>query len=165
MADLYPVAGCKIFIGGVKATKSTDFAAADFTGVSWIEIDGWETMGSFGDSASLISADLINRGRTTKLKGTANAGQMQCNFAILRDDVGQIALRAAGKASNKNNYAVKVLFNDAPSAGASPKPSAAMFVALVMGTTEQGGSANSTQMLQATLEINSNIVMTAASAS
>ncbi|PWJ81480.1 hypothetical protein C7441_11011 [Pseudaminobacter salicylatoxidans] len=160
--DLYPVAGMRFFLGGAKETQAEDFTAADFEDEIWKEVDGFETMGAAGDTAALIATDLINRGRTVKQKGVANAGQMQCNFAILAGDPGQTALIAAGAASNRNNYAVKIVGNDAPATGTDPKPSERLFVALVMGTPEQGGSANTVQMMQATLEINSNIVKVAA---
>jgi hypothetical protein len=49
--SLYPVAGCKIFIGGVLSDKNADFVASDFTSQTWTEIDGWEQMGAIGDTA------------------------------------------------------------------------------------------------------------------
>lgn len=153
MADLYPVAGKRIYIGGVKALQSTDFIAGDFSGESWTEVDGWETHGAFGDSAQVITTSLINRNRDLKQKGTANAGQMQNNFAIVTGDAGQAALRAAAVATNKDNYAFRVLGNE------SGTPGSAYFVALVMGAPEQGGNANTIRMLQVNLEINSNIVV------
>lgn len=153
MADLFPVAGKKIYIGGVKATQSTDFVASDFASESWTEIDGWETHGAFGDSAQLITTSLINRNRDLKQKGTANAGSMQNNFAIISGDAGQAALRAAAVGTNKSNYAFRVLGNE------TGTPGSAYFVALVMGVPEQGGNANTIRMLQVNLEINSNIVV------
>lgn len=160
--NVYPVAGMKIFIGGVIETKSSDFIESDFNAQSWVEIDGWETMGALGDNANLITAQLINRGRDIKMKGTANAGSMQSNFAVLQSDPGQLALIAAGAASNKENYAFKIEGSDKPSSGAAPQPSKRYFIGLVMGTPEQGGGANTVQLLQATIEINSNIVRVAA---
>lgn len=159
MADLYPVAGCKIWIGGVKVTQADDFVEGDFAGESWIEIDGWETMGVAGDASALITVPLINRSRDVKLKGTANAGQMQNNFASLPDDPGQIALLAAAQPSNKDNYAFRVDLSDVPSPGV---PSKRYFVGLVMSGQEQGGGANTAQLMAATIEINSNIVRVAA---
>lgn len=110
--DLYPVAGAKMYIGGVLATKATDFAVADFSAQSWTLIDGWETMGAIGDAAQIITTSIINRGRDVKQKGTRNAGSMQNVFAILGSDPGQIALIAAEKTSS--NYAFKIEFDDAP---------------------------------------------------
>lgn len=156
MADLYPVAGMRIYIGGVKQTQNTDFVAADFSGEVWTEIDGWETAGAFGDAAQVITTSIINRGRDLKQKGTANAGSMQCQFAQLDGDAGQIKLKAAAAPSNKSNYAFRV---DGSEGGT---PSKRYFVGLAMGFTEQGGGANTIRMVQSTIEINSNIVPVAA---
>lgn len=160
--DLYPVAGAKIFIGDAKATQTADFVASDFSAVSWTEIDGWETMGSIGDTAQTITTSMINRGRDVKQKGTRNAGSMQNVFAILATDPGQLALIAAEKTSS--NYAFKIEFDDAATSPASPtpQPSKRYFVGLVTTAQEAGGGANTIQKLNATIEINSNIVHVAA---
>jgi hypothetical protein len=116
-----------------------------------LEIDGWQTMGQFGDTSELITTQIINRGRDQKQKGTNNSGSMENQFVILADDAGQIALRAAQK--TKNNYAFRVDFPDGQKR---------YFIALVMGAPEVGGGANTINMLQSTLELNSNIVEVAA---
>jgi hypothetical protein len=95
MSTLYPVAGCHIYIGGVLSDKSTDFVATDFNGQSWTEIDGWTQMGAHGDTAAVITSQLINRSRDIKQKGTSNAGQMQNVFAEIKTNAGQLALIAA----------------------------------------------------------------------
>lgn len=161
--DLYPVAGAKIFIGSAPmATQKEDFTASDYSGVTWTEIDGWETMGAIGDAAQVITTALINRGRDVKQKGTRNAGSMQNVFAILSADAGQTALIAAEK--TKSNYPFKIEFDDAANSPASPvpQPSRRYFIALVTTAQEAGGAANTVQKLNSTLEINSNIVPVAA---
>lgn len=105
-SDLLPVAGSKLYIGGVLATKAADFVAADFSGQTWTLVDGWAQAGSLGDDSNIISTDLINRGRTVKQKGTANAPDMQNVFAIVPGDAGQAALIAASRSNN--NYAFKI---------------------------------------------------------
>lgn len=155
---LYPVAGCKIYIGGVLADKSTDFIASDFSGQTWVEIDGWETMGGIGDKAETITTQLINRGRDIKQKGTANAGAMQNMFAIVSGDAGQAAFLAAAAPSNKNNYAFLIDLNDAVGGA----PSKRYFIGLAMTSEESGGGANTIQKISGTIEINSNIVKVAA---
>lgn len=162
MADLFSVAGCKLYIGGVKDTQIDDFDAADFSGETWTEIDGWSQMGAAGDTAALITTALINRGRDIKQKGTKNAGSMQNVFAIVPGDDGQDALIAA--ANTNKNYAFKIEGNDAATSPASPvpQPSKRYFVGLVMNASEAGGEANTIQNLNATIEINSNIVHVAA---
>lgn len=144
---LHPVAGSRIYIGPQIADQDDDFEESDFTGLTFVEIDGWSQMGTLGDSAAMISTDLINRGRTIKQKGTFNAGQMQNVFAIILDDPGQLALIAAAKV--RDNYAFKLAMEDG---------STRYFIALVMSAEEAGGGANTIQNLNASLEINSNIV-------
>lgn len=115
MSDLYPVAGCRIFIGPAITVPLRDMVAGDFpviTSTDWTEIDGWSQMGAFGDSAALITTALINRGRDVKQKGTGNAGSMANVFAALLADPGQTKLRNAAKAANKKNQAIRIALND-----------------------------------------------------
>lgn len=144
---LYPVAGSKIYIGGQIEDKATDFVAADFTDETWVEIDGWETAGAVGDTATLITTSLINRGRDIKQKGTRNAGSMQNNFAVIDADPGQLALIAAEKTTE--NYAFKIEWEGGENVA---------FIGIVMGAQKQGGQANTINLMQSTIEINSNIV-------
>ena len=161
MADLYPVAGSKIYIGGVKASQAADFTSSDFAAVSWTEIDGWTQMGAIGDASQVITTPLINRGRDVKQKGTKNAGSMQNVFAVIGDDAGQIAMLAAEASSS--NYAFKIEFDDAATSPASPAPTPTTkyFVGLVTSAQEAGGAANTVRNLNATIEINSNVVTVA----
>lgn len=155
---LYPVAGMKIYIGGVLSDKSTDFVAADYASQTWVEIDGWTATGKIGDTGALITEAVINRGRDVKQKGTANAGSMQSEFVQIATDAGQIALIAAAAPSNKSNYAIRVDLNDTLG-GSNGKR---YFIGLVMSAEEVGGSANVMRKLTSTIEINSNIVRVAA---
>jgi hypothetical protein len=161
--DLYPVAGCKFYIGGITPTQIDDFIESDFitSPDQFVEVDGWSQMGVFGDTAALISTQLINRNRDIKQKGTTNAGSMQNVFAEIAEDEGQIALIAASQGANKSNYAFKIEFNDASGASGSVN-SMAYFVGLVMNASPAGGAANTVRNLNSTVEINSNIVRTAA---
>ncbi len=158
MSDLFPVAGAKIYIGGVKASQTADFIVSDFSAETWVEIDGWEQCGSFGDTSAVISTDLINRKRTVKQKGVANAGQMQNVFSEISGDAGQAALKAA--AATEDNYAFKIVFDDMPSGGSNG--TTAYFVALAMNFQRAGGGPNTVRNINSTLEINSNIPETAA---
>lgn len=161
MADLYPVAGAKIFIGGVKPSQAADFVAGDFSGESWTAIDGWTQMGAVGDAAQTITTSVINRGRDVKQKGTRNAGSMQNTFATIGGDTGQIALLAAE--ATMHNYAFKIEFDDAATSPASPAPTPTTkyFVGLVTSVQEAGGAANTVRTMNATIEINSNVVTVA----
>jgi hypothetical protein len=161
--DVHAVAGQRFFIGTDPVDlPEDDLIEGDFTSVDWIEIGGWQTAGANGDNAALITTALINRARDVKQKGTRNAGSMQNNFALDRTDLGQVKLREA-EASDLN-YPFRILGNDEPAVGTAPTPSERLFYGIVMGASEQGGQANTAQMLQTTIEINSNIVTIAASA-
>jgi len=117
--ELYPVAGCRFFIGGVISVGIGDLVLADFDGQVFTEVDGYTTMGAIGDTAALITQPLINRGRDYKQKGTANAPSQSHNFAVVKGDAGQEALIAAAAPGDKNNYAIRILLNDAPVARSS----------------------------------------------
>lgn len=157
---LYPVAGCKIWISTAPFPETAaDVVHADFSTVSWIEIKKWTQMGAYGDSAQLITTDLIGEGRTKKQKGTKNAGSMANIFATDALDPGQVKVLEASK--TLQNYAFKVELNDkGPGVGATN--GLREFYGLVMQSQEAGGGANTVQTLNATIEINSNIVAVAA---
>lgn len=153
MADLSPVAGAKIYIGGAKA-RSSAFVAADFAAEVWTEIKGWEQAGKLGSAGSLISTDLIGEDMTVKQKGVRNNGQMQNVFSVVNGDAGQAALSAA-EATN-SNYAFKILYNDMPSGGTSG--TIHYFAGLVMNYEHNNGGPNTVRAIASTVEINSNIV-------
>lgn len=159
MGDIVDVAGARIFIGQTHATKTADFVAGDLSGDTFTEIDGWDTMGEYGDTAAKVTAQLINRNRDIKLKGTRDAGTMSNTFAFVHGDGGQAALRAAEKA--KSNYAFKVVYDDAitPSTGTGTTQ---YFIGLVMTVKDNGGGANVVRTLSADIEINSNVITVAA---
>ncbi len=159
MSDLFAVEGAKIYLGGVLALKKADFVPADFDSQTWVEIDGWETCGAMGDASEMMATQLINRKRDVNQKGTRNANAMQNQFAILPDDAGQIALRAADL--TRFNYAIRIVWDDAPASGT---PSETLFIALVHSTGEVGGGANTIRMLSSTFQPNSNFVQIDAAA-
>lgn len=115
--QLYPVAGAKIYIGPADTVPDDDVDASDFASTTWTEIKGWQTMGSVGDTATLITEAVISAKRDLKAKGTRNAGSMQNNFIILPEDAGQIALIAAE--ASEHNFPFKIEFDDTPPADTS----------------------------------------------
>lgn len=150
---IYATAGSKVFIGQPKSAQSADLVAADFAAQSWVEIGWLESIGAFGDESSEVTFDAIGEGRTQKLKGIRNAGNMELVCGIDYTDQGQATLR--GAQTEIFDYAIKVQFDDAPSGGT---PSLRYFVAKVMTTREQLDGANNVMKLNATLGINSNVV-------
>lgn len=159
MAKMYAVAGCRIYVGDAAIEdKDSDFQESDFNLVNWVEVKGWVTMGAHGDAATLVTSDQIDVGRTKKAKGTRNAGSMECVFDVVADDIGQLQLLAAEKTDD--NWPIRVVYNDAPAGGGTPSEN--KFIALVMTSQRQGGGANDPRRMGITLEINSNLVFTAA---
>lgn len=152
---IFATAGSKIFIGSVMQNKLSDFVLADFAGQSWTEIGWAEAIGEFGDESSEITFDAIGQGRTQKLKGSRNAGTMAARFGVSQNDPGQIAVRQAEK--GPQDYAFRVDFNDALSQ--SGTPSQRYFIAKVMSAREVLDTANNVVRLNASLGVNSNIVM------
>lgn len=148
---MFPVAGARIYIGPELADKNEDFVASDFPASAsedWTEIDGWQTMGSLGETANQISGSLINRGRDYMMKGTFSASTMDNVFVILPDDPGQMALRAA--INSRSNFAFRVAF---------PTGGERLFIALVMSGGDQGGEANTAATMSVQLARNSNVVV------
>jgi len=157
MPDLSPVAGAKFYIGPATDTKLADFTEAEFDAITgWVEVDGFETMGPVGDSAQTISTDLINRGRTTKQKGTRDAGSMDNRFAVTPGDAGQDAMYAAEQ--TRQNFAFQIVFDDSLGTNGTTRS----FIGLVTTAQEPGGQANTIRMTQFVVEVNSNVVTKAA---
>jgi len=153
---LFPVAGCRFYIGeDPMPEQSADVVEADFTSVVWLEVGKWTQMGPYGDSAQLISTDLIGEGRTKKQKGTKNAGSMANIFAVDATDAGQIKMIEASQ--SYQNYPCKVELNDTTGLVGATN-STRLFYGLIMQSQEAGGGANTIQTMNATVEINSNIV-------
>ena len=150
---IFATAGAKLFIGSATDTKSTDFVEADFSTESWTEIKEVESLGSFGDTSEEVSFTSIGDSRTRRLKGSRSAGAMEIVIGIDYSDAGQLALIAAEK--QKENFAFKVEFNDAPVAGT---PSERIFVAAVGSASEALDTADNIMKLNASLWVNSNVV-------
>lgn len=156
MSDIFATSGSKVYIGQSLAAKTTPFVLSDFAAQSWVEIGFVETIGKFGDESSTVKFDAVGAGRTYKLKGNRDAGDIALVCALNYGDYGQATLR--GAESTPNNYAFRIDFNDKPAGGSVP--SKRYFIGLVMTASEQLDGANNVMKLNATIGINSNIVRT-----
>lgn len=94
MAQVYPVAGSKLYIGSRVTAKGT-VTAADFAGQVWTEIGGWANAGSIGDTQGVGEQSLINENRVRKFKTTRNAGTMENQFIPVALDAGQLKFKEA----------------------------------------------------------------------
>lgn len=159
----FATAGTKVYIGPAMDDIAEDVELDDFDGLTWVEIGNLTNIGTFGDSATEVTAQEIGRARDVRQKGTRNAGTMTLAMNLNASDPGQVALLAAEKTNF--NYAFRVVFPDAPATGANPTGSERLFYGLVMGAPENLGSANQFAAREVSIGINSNIVPVPASAS
>jgi len=150
---IFATSGSQVYIGDALDPGTSDLALSDFGGQSWTEIGWVQNLGTFGDTSQEVTFDSIDQSRTQKLKGTRNAGNMALVTGVDYSDAGQVALIAAEQTSN--DYAFKIVFNDAPSGGTA---SERYFVGKVMSVAEQLDGANNVARMNATIGINSNIV-------
>lgn len=152
---IFATAGTRIYIGSTVLQKSANFVVGDFASQSWVLIGWTENLGNFGDESSEIAFNAISEGRTFKLKGVRNAGSMALVMGVNTSDSGQDELR--GAELTPDDYAFRVDFNDEPSNGTSP--SHRYFIGKVMSVRETLDTVNNVVKLQATIGINSNIVI------
>ncbi|GAB1379928.1 hypothetical protein [Pararhodobacter aggregans] len=159
--SIFATNGAKLYIGGAMRSTSADFVLSDFSGQTsnWKQIKECEGLGSVGDASAEITFDTIDRRRTQRIKGQRSAGTMEIVCGIDYADEGQLALIAAEKTDDE--YAFKLVLNDAPSGGT---PSERYFVALVGSAVEAFDAANNVMKLNSSLWVNSNIVRVNAAA-
>lgn len=151
MALYNVVAGSRFYIGGVMADQAADFVQSDFSGQSWVEVDGWRQMGDLGEEPTVITASMINRGREKAMKGTRAVVTMENRFVIIDADPGQIACIAAEAVNS--DYAFRIVF---------PSGAERLFTGIVVSAKEIGGEANTIRDLQVNVARNSNVVQVAA---
>lgn len=94
MAQVYPVAGSKIYIGNRVTGKGT-VTLADFANADWVEIGGWASAGTLGDTQEVGEQALINERRVRKYKTTLNGGTMENQHVPMALDPGQIRFKQA----------------------------------------------------------------------
>lgn len=112
MGTLYPVAGCKYYIGPAIELPDDDITEATFSGTVWTQVKNWLEAGNLGDAAALITTPVIDRSRDIKQKGTRNAPSRQDNFGVVPSDPGQMAMIAAEQTDY--NYPIRCVLNDEP---------------------------------------------------
>ena len=126
--------GAKVYIG--PTTTATDASA--YAGLSYTEIGEVESIGEFGDSASIITFTSLGDARVRKRKGANDAGDLSVVVANDPLDAGQIAANAAAETTYA--YAFKIVLADA--ADGNDTNSTFYFHALVMSSRLNVGAAN-----------------------
>lgn len=161
MSSVSTTSRTKIYIGNKLPLKSSDYTKSEIEAAltAAVPVGFLENLGTFGDEGTEVTFDAIDSGRTMKLKGTRNAGNIALVAGLNESDPGQAALIAAEKTDD--NYAIKIEWNDAPAGGT---PTTRLFIGIIMSASEAYDSVNNVKKLNATIAINSNIVKAAASA-
>lgn len=106
--DITTATGARIFIG--PAVTTTTDTATEYAALTWTEIGLVESLGEFGDEASVVNFASLNDGRQRKAKGVRDAGNLALTVARDASDPGQDALIAAEATNNK--FAFKVTYPD-----------------------------------------------------
>lgn len=150
MADAITSSLSKIWIGTTAAaTDQSGFEADTYT-----QILGVTDIGEFGDAANEVTVDFLESGRTQKLKGQRNAGNLELVVAHRADDPGQDALITAEGTTFDYNFYVEL--NDEDSGETTG--SIFYFRAKVMSKRANVGGADSVVTRTFTLGINSAII-------
>lgn len=148
--------GSKLFISDAAIASTVD-TEPEFSALSWTEVGLIESFGEFGRVFDLVSFQAVADGRTYKLKGGYNDGNIQFTLGQDLSDAGQAALKAAAELTTQANYGFKIEFNDAPSGVGGP--TTVYFRGLAMSFRTQMGAANAVIKATSSLEVNSDILV------
>jgi hypothetical protein len=159
---VYSIITSKVEIGAAVAMKSADFIAADFTTplTAAVEVKEPKTLGSVMDEWGTTEFSNVTDGRTRTLKLFKKGKPVELVFGNDPTDAGQLAVRAAALVDA--NYAFRMSFGDKPASGASPKPSTRLFIGTILSVEDDPSGEH--HVLKVTIQPNSNIIATQASA-
>lgn len=105
--EIYAIEGSRFFIGTPVAQKPTAFVAGDFAGISWQEVDPWQTVGTSGlGSREITASPTINRDVPIITAGNNNPGNYETTFLWKELDEGQRDMHVAFRA--KSHYSFRV---------------------------------------------------------
>lgn len=123
------VSKSKIYIGTSATTHLTD---------TYVNISDLTDIGEFGDQSESIKMNFIDAGRTSKAKGTRDAGMFEFTVARNMADAGQNAIRTA--AASDFEFNIKLEGPDKPNAAAGSKPTIQYLRGLVSEKHKFGGA-------------------------
>lgn len=90
----------------------TDHASDGFPSLTYVQVRGIGSLGEVGLNTNIVNYDTWDMDVISKAKGLTDAGSADVEMLRIADDPGQIAMRAAGASSNKNNYAFQQTLQD-----------------------------------------------------
>ncbi|MEM1142727.1 MAG: phage tail tube protein [Pseudomonadota bacterium] len=140
----------------VTAEIGTTAAAADaaaYATDTYVIIGGTESVSEYGDSSAEVTFTGASEGRTQKLKGARDAGNVTISMGFLAGDAGQAALAAAEADDSSANYNFRITYSDGE---------VRYFSGQVASLRENPGGANNVLMLTSEIRINTAITKVAA---
>lgn len=155
MASPQGVLGTRLFITDA-AIASTIDTEREFSAETWTEVGLITQFGEYGRVYDLVTFQQVYDGRTFKLKGPYNDGQLTLTVGQDLSDAGQELLYDAANASTQDNWGFRIEFNDPPSSAGGP--STVFFRALPMSFRSTLGAVNAVFSATSMLEINSPII-------
>lgn len=129
---------------GTASDAISDFQALTIA----TEIGLIENFGEFGKQFDLVTFQAVADGRTYKLKGGYNAGQMSLVVGQDLSDSGQAAMKSYAEAANQNVYPFKITI-----VGADAAHDTYYFGALVMSWRVNLGAVNNAIRATAMMEV------------
>jgi hypothetical protein len=145
--------GTKVSISTTSTAPAT-FDASGYGNLTYSEIGSIESVSGFGDESSEVTFDELGDGRTKKLKGQKNAGNMELMMGLDDEDAGQGYLYTAEADATVADWHFKVeVPNSLGSANA-----VRYFSGKVMSVRETYDTANNVIKLNTTVGINTAIV-------
>lgn len=144
-------------------TNPGTFDAAGYGALSYTQIGSVENLGGFGDTSEEVTFDDIAQRRTIKLKGQRNAGNLELVCGRDDTDTGQDALYTAEQDNSTGNYHFKVTFPNRQASGGDD--AVRYFSGKVMSVRETLDTANNVAKLEATIGINTAIILVDSTAS
>lgn len=127
---------------------------SQYAALSWVELTGVESIGEFGDQAQAVTFNLLAEGRTRKVKGPRDAGDIAVTCA--HDPLSSSQNAMVGFEKTPFNYAFKVLTADG--ADANDTDSVFYFKGKVMSAKLAAGETTAERRRVFGLAIDSEIV-------
>lgn len=131
--------GSTLAISTTTTTSVTD-TQGEFEALAYTAVGEIESLGDLGDSYQPVTFVSLADGRTRKLKGTADAGDLTVTVAFDSADAGQDLMRTA-LADQSGLYAFRVQVADG-SSGSPSAPTTQFFLGRVMSGSINVGDAN-----------------------
>ncbi len=148
--------GALLFIGTNPlisiGTDQIPLTITAFQGLTYTQVGTIENMGEFGRLFETVTFNSISSGRTLKLKGPYNDGQMQLGLGTDLSDAGQLLLEQYGLAVDQNTYPFQIQV-----VGGDPSWAFVYFGVKVMSFRFNLGQANSVIRATVQSEVNTTV--------